>query len=356
MNEKVNYDGVKFGMLTVLKDGSGLMEGKEKRRSVICKCDCGNEKEVLLRTIKKGRLKSCGCLALPKIEVSIGDVYNHWTVLGEAPNYKSPKGETSRAVFVKCVCGKEKSVLLNTLVHGGSKSCGCQVNYSVGKRVDEKTSIPPLDLEAVNNRKTGYWIITKEISAKRNEKADIIRTVEMKCKCGYIKECVLDNAGNSKQCTTCANEERMSKLSEEERGLNRSINNRYRGIIKRCYNPNDKAYVTYGAKGVDMCEEWLNSINTFRAWCKNNGLNEDNFKNLEIDREDSTKGYYPENCRFITKYENILRSLNLSMDDLHFIRGEEFNWELHRGNYKCTDKTLKNILEYKSFNIERLLI
>ena len=78
--------------------------------------------------------------------------------------------------------------------------------------------------------------------------------------------------------------------------------------------------------------------------------------NLEIDREDSTKGYYPENCRFITKYENILRSLNLSMDDLHFIRGEEFKWESHRGNYKCTDKTLKNILEYKSFNIERLLI
>ena len=356
MNEKINYDGVKFGMLTVLKDGNGLYEGKKKRRSVICKCDCGNEKEVVLRYIKQGKLKSCGCLALPKIEFSIGDVYNHWTVLGEAPNYKSPKGETSRAVFVKCVCGKEKSVLLNTLVHGGSKSCGCQVKYTTGKRVNEESPISALDLKLANERNLGYWVIIEEISAKRNEKAEIIRIVKMKCKCEYTKECRLDNAGESKQCSTCAREERINNLSEGERDLNRSINNRYSAIIKRCYNPKDKAYVSYGAKGIDMCEDWLTSINAFRVWCKNNGLNEYNFKSLEIDREDSTKGYYPENCRFITKYENILRSLNLSMDDLHFIRGEEFKWESHRGNYKCTDKTLKNILEYKSFNIERLLI
>ena len=70
---------------------------------------------------------------------------------------------------------------------------------------------------------------------------------------------------------------------------------------------------------------------------------------LEIDRIDSTKGYYPENCRFITKEENILRGLNLSEEDVRFIRSDSFDWNLHRSKYNCSDITLNNIIEYKTF-------
>lgn len=145
------------------------------------------------------------------------------------------------------------------------------------------------------------------------------------------------------------NKELKSKIPEEEVKLNRSIYNRHMGIIKRCYNPNDSSFFTYGGKGITMCEEWLNDVKIFTKWCKENGLNKDNYKKLEIDRIDSSKGYYPENCRFLTKSENILRSLNLSESDVRFIRSEEFDWSEHRNNYNCSDNTLNNIINYKTF-------
>lgn len=135
MNEKVNYDGVKFGMLTVIKDGNGLYEGAKKRRSVICKCDCGNEKEILLRQIQRGKQKSCGCLALPKTEFKEGDKFGYWTVIKpDSENYVSPGGCKSITCEVKCICGKVKTINKTTLKNGKTNSCGCQ-----GKTRVEKT-------------------------------------------------------------------------------------------------------------------------------------------------------------------------------------------------------------------------
>ena len=70
---------------------------------------------------------------------------------------------------------------------------------------------------------------------------------------------------------------------------------------------------------------------------------------LDLDGLDSSKGYYPENCQFITKEENILKTLNLSENDVRFIRSDSFDWDVHRDNYNCSDYTLKNIIEYKTF-------
>lgn len=352
MNEKINYDGVKFGMLTVLKDGDGLYEGKEKRRSVICKCDCGNEKEVLLRNIKKGKLKSCGCLALPKIEVSIGDVYNHWTVLGEAPNYKSPKGETSRAIFVKCVCGKEKSVLLNTLVHGGSKSCGCRGIIREEKIKKEK--LIPTDTEEEQWKQSTnypqYYISTigrlfhynsqNLISARhKHEGRKALINVKNEMYETFIGEW-------DKMLYTVIGDLNLSALIllESKSKRFKKLQGVYSGMKTRCNDSSNKSFITYGAKGIKV-EEGFDTFIKFFDWSISNGYKD----GLEIDRIDSKKGYYPENCRYITKEANTLHSLNLTVEDVRFIRSKDFNWDLHRGNYKCSDYTLNNILEYNTF-------
>lgn len=62
-------------------------------------------------------------------------------------------------------------------------------------------------------------------------------------------------------------------------------------IMKRCYNPKSVMWKTYGALGITVCEEWHNRDN-FRKWCKDNGY----VKGKRVDRIDSTKGYFPENC------------------------------------------------------------
>lgn len=55
------YIGKKFSRLTILKEGSSIKYGKTTMRKVVCRCDCGTEKEVDFNSIKSGRSTSCGC-------------------------------------------------------------------------------------------------------------------------------------------------------------------------------------------------------------------------------------------------------------------------------------------------------
>ena len=70
----------------------------------------------------------------------------------------------------------------------------------------------------------------------------------------------------------------------------------YYDMKHRCYNPNNKAYSRYGHKGIRVYDEWINSRKAFYEWALSNGYKED----LSIDRIDNSKGYFPENCRFVT--------------------------------------------------------
>lgn len=50
--------GKKYGKLIIIK-----LDHKDKYlKYYLCKCDCGNEKVVLLGNLKMGYIKSCGCL------------------------------------------------------------------------------------------------------------------------------------------------------------------------------------------------------------------------------------------------------------------------------------------------------
>lgn len=72
--------------------------------------------------------------------------------------------------------------------------------------------------------------------------------------------------------------------------------NVWQTMEQRCYNPRDRHYHWYGAKGVKVCNQWLNDSTAFGNWCNTNSYEE----GLTIDRIDSCRNYCPENCRFIT--------------------------------------------------------
>lgn len=57
MGKFVDLTGQRFGRLTVLS--RTLNKGKYTRW--LCRCDCGNEKEVLSYCLKRGETTSCGC-------------------------------------------------------------------------------------------------------------------------------------------------------------------------------------------------------------------------------------------------------------------------------------------------------
>lgn len=100
----------------------------------------------------------------------------------------------------------------------------------------------------------------------------------------------------------------------------------------RCHNPRNHHYPWYGAKGIQVCEEWRNSFETFYEWAISIGYNED----LTIDRIDTTGNYCPENCRFVSRAE---QNRNTSRNVLIEINGETrtlSEWARISGVHKCT--------------------
>jgi hypothetical protein len=64
----------------------------------------------------------------------------------------------------------------------------------------------------------------------------------------------------------------------------------------RCFNKKYKLYEFYGARGITICDEWLDFIN-FQKWAYNSGYND----NLSIER--INVNYNPENCKWATNKE-----------------------------------------------------
>lgn len=75
---------------------------------------------------------------------------------------------------------------------------------------------------------------------------------------------------------------------------------KWQAMMHRCENPTDVNYKHYGARGISVCPEWRSSFISFRDWALSNGFSD----GLEIDRIDVNKGYYPDNCRWVTHTEN----------------------------------------------------
>jgi len=131
--------GERHGRLTVLRRGPSF----KKTTRWWCECDCGRAC-VLVNASNLGRnTKSCGCLReeeqalrkgarrLPHPEA--GARFGRWRVVGPAPDIGYASASCSGgihyepAAIVRCTCGsgKEKAVLVKSLVRGLSASCGC---------------------------------------------------------------------------------------------------------------------------------------------------------------------------------------------------------------------------------------
>lgn len=117
--------GNRYGKLTVLYRSNNAADGKVKWH---CKCDCGNEIDVIGTSLRMGNTISCGCYQREKASKTqfkneIGKMYGFLTVL--ELSQKSP-----RAIWkCKCRCGNIIEVSGTNLRNGNVKSCGCLLSW-----------------------------------------------------------------------------------------------------------------------------------------------------------------------------------------------------------------------------------
>lgn len=67
----------------------------------------------------------------------------------------------------------------------------------------------------------------------------------------------------------------------------------------RCNNPRNRAYPSYGGRGIKVCDRWLNSVEAFLA-----DMGPKPSPAHEIDRRDNDGDYTPDNCRWTTRKIN----------------------------------------------------
>lgn len=158
--------GKKLGKLTVIK--------KTKKRTsngrviYLCKCECGKEKYITSESLYAGT-KSCGCLNKQnEYENIIGKKYGKLKVLEEKE--KTKLGQ--RQFLCQCDCGKEKIILGSNLLYGESTSCGCNKGYVENTKInllkmEQAYPNSKSGIKGVWQDKKGYWHAIITVSGNR---------------------------------------------------------------------------------------------------------------------------------------------------------------------------------------------
>jgi hypothetical protein len=159
--------------------------------------------------------------------------------------------------------------------------------------------------------RSGKLTVTGYIAGTNRGVSNLI----VKCDCGRPEYSVAHNNFKnfkSTRCNLCALEkshdtyrksywvyaDAMADDAHRERLLNRLS-----AAISRCHNETNRAYPSYGGRGIFVCQQWrddkrdfLRHVQTLSGW--------DN-PDLEMDRADNNKGYEPGNIRFVPRGENV---------------------------------------------------
>lgn len=148
----------------------------------------------------------------------------------------------------------------------------------------------------------GRWTVLSSLRPKGARRRSIWRC---RCQCGTEKAVMGENLrqGRSKSCGCLSSEQTSRRNFKHGHARTSRRTPEYRawiGMIKRCKYELEDSFKYYGGCGITVCERWQGDFSSF---LKDMGPRPSRLHS--IDRIDNSLGYYPTNCRWATKTQQM---------------------------------------------------
>lgn len=244
-------------------------------------------------------------MPFPKRDFS-GQRFGRLVVVGDAPRQDKTK---HRWVLCLCDCGNDYNVRLSGLLGGRTKSCGCLQRENlaavhearqkdlVGRRFGLLTVTAKAPSRKLGTKWHGYWT----------------------CRCDCGAEAVVQRAaltsGATRSCGCYMRQERAAR-ARKHGGAGWPEYRVWGAIIQRCTNPNNPAYEDYGGRGITVCERWK----LFENFIEDMGRRP--APGLQLDRRRNNEGYSKDNCRWVTREENMQNRTFISREEADALKTE----------------------------------
>lgn len=152
----------------------------------------------------------------------------------------------------------------------------------------------------------------KDLSGHKYNMLTLVRVAGKNNRNQYMYECICDcgttcvltlakvTSGHTKSCGCLI----LKRLAERciTHGKSNISNTEYeiwKGMKARCLNKKHKAYHRYGGRGISVCNQWINSFETFYA-----DMGSRPSKHHSLDRYPNKDGNYePTNCRWASVHD-----------------------------------------------------
>lgn len=146
-----------------------------------------------------------------------------------------------------------------------------------------------MDYSELIGKRFGSWTIMEKSTKSKHGKSRYL----CRCECGTDHIVIVGNilSGLSQRCKYCG-----YKATTKHGDSDTALHQCWRDIKQRCLNPKCREWKNYGGRGITICEEWKNSYITFK-----NDMVSSYSPELRIERIDNNKGYYKENCTWVSQ-------------------------------------------------------